>query len=257
MRPRVIPVLLLDRDRRLVKTRKFSDRVYIGDPLNVLRIFNEKEVDEICILDIDATASGSSPDIELLQNLAAECFMPISYGGGITTLQQCEHIFRAGIEKLIFGSVASNLPFLTQISDRYGSQSVCVSLDVRESKEGWEAFTHGGQRSLEIDPVTFAKQLVDAGVGEIILQNISRDGCREGYDLQLISRLSAAVDVPVVALGGAGEHDHLHEGLRAGASAVASGSAFVFIGPLRAVLLSYPTETELKANISETRGDVA
>jgi cyclase len=249
MRPRVIPVLLLDRARRLVKTRQFADEVYIGDPFNVIRIFNEKEVDEICVLDIDATIDGRSPDFEFLRNLASECFMPLSYGGGVRTMADCQRLYSIGIEKLVIGSAASDTELVRQIALDYGSQAVAVSVDVSKGHQGWEVRTQRGRMQVSNNPVEYAKRMVDAGVGEIVLNNIDRDGHRQGYDLKLISEMSEALPVPVVALGGAGTRTHLREGLEAGASAVASGSAFVFVGRLRAVLVTYPTYEEIERDV--------
>lgn len=244
MRPRVIPVLLLDKSRRFVKTRKFTDEVYVGDPFNVIRIFNEKEVDEICVLDVDASTDGRSPDIGFIGSLASESFMPLSYGGGITSLEECEQLFAVGVEKIVIGSLAPGADLVRKVSQEFGSQSVSVSVDVTFGESGWEVRTRRGKVLVSGDPLDYARKMADAGAGEILLSNIDRDGCREGYDTELISQMSAAVAVPVVALGGAGSCSHLIEGLAAGASAVASGSAFVFIGRLRAVLITYPTTEE-------------
>jgi cyclase len=249
MRPRVIPVLLLDRDKRLVKTRQFGNEKYVGDPFNVIRIFNEKEVDEICVLDIDATLDGRSPDFDFLRNLASECFMPLGYGGGLRTMDDCRRVFSIGIEKVVVGSAASNTELVRQIAVDYGSQAVAVSVDVTLGQRGWEVRTQRGRKHVSDNAIEYAKRMVDAGAGEIILNNIDRDGCREGYDLQLISEMSKAVPVPVVALGGAGTRSHLRQGLEAGASAVASGSAFVFVGRLRAVLITYPTYEEMERDV--------
>lgn len=256
MRPRIIPVLLLDRSHRLVKTRRFADEVYVGDPFNVIRIFNEKEVDEICVLDIDATVDGRCPDTGFIRGLAAECFMPLGYGGGIRTLQECEQLFKVGVEKVVIGSSAPDAELVYRVAHDFGSQSVAVSVDVARGAQGWEVRTHRGRRCVADDPVAFARKMVDAGAGEIVLNNIDRDGCREGYDLDLVSMIAHAVSVPVVALGGAGERLHLRQGLASGASAVASGSVFVFIGRLRAVLITYPTPQEIESDILPLVGEV-
>ena len=235
MRPRLIPVLLLDRDRRLVKTLRFRERTYVGDPFNVLRLFNEKEVDEICILDIDATPDRRAPDLGYISELASECFMPLSYGGGLCDVSVCEQIGRAGVEKFVIGAQADNLELLTAMRDSFGSQAVVACLDYSGSIAIDRTAT-GSAGSL----ADRARRVVDAGAGELILQSIDRDGTRGGMDLQTIAVISAAVDSPVVALGGAGETHHLMDALRVGASAAASGSAFTFIGRLRAVLINYP-----------------
>lgn len=249
MRPRVIPVLLLDRSHRLVKTRGFADELYIGDPFNVIRIFNEKEVDEICVLDITASMDGRSPDLDFMRTLASECFMPMGYGGGIVSVQECEHLFKAGIEKVVIGQRATDGHFIRDLARNFGSQSVVVSLDVARTAEGFEVRTNRGTVCVSRDPAAYAQSLEEAGAGEIIVHDIDRDGGRRGYDGDLIALVSHAVGIPVIALGGAGERAHLRQGLEAGASAVASGSAFVFIGRLRAVLITYPTPEEIARDV--------
>lgn len=235
MRPRLIPVLLLDRDRRLVKTVRFRERTYVGDPFNVLRLFNEKEVDEICILDIDATSDGRSPDIGFLSELASECFMPLSYGGGLDNLYVCERIGRAGVEKFVVGTRSRDTALLSAMRDNFGSQAVVACLDYRGSIVGAEAATWSAASLIER-----ARRAVEAGAGEIIVQSIDRDGTRSGMDLLTVAAISHAIEVPTIALGGAGEVQHMVDALKTGASAAASGSAFTFIGPLRAVLITYP-----------------
>jgi len=245
MRPRVIPILLLDRRRRLIKTRRFAEPIYIGDPFNVMRIFNEKEVDEICVLDVDATIDGREPDSGFLSELASECFMPLSYGGGITSLGQCEILMKSGIEKVVIGS-ATQGSLIRDVATTFGSQAVAVCIDVKGTGDDAVVVTHRAQRSQSIAPIDYARRIEDLGAGEILLQSVDRDGCREGYDLNLVHQVAHAVSIPLVALGGAGTYEHLRDGLGAGASAAGSGSAFVFIGRLRGVLVSYPTEDELE-----------
>lgn len=240
MRKRVIPVLLLDSRRRLVKTVRFGERTYIGDPFNVVRLFNEKEVDEICVLDIDATREGRAPDQGFLAELCSECFMPMAYGGGISEPRHCETLNRAGIEKFVLGRGALDAALVQALVSSLGSQAVAACIDVARREGRTLCFTHSGSRPTGLDPLAFGQRLQEQGVGEILLQSIDQDGLRSGYDLPLIDQVSHALSVPVVALGGAGEVQHLAEGLRHGASAVASGSAFTFIGRLRAVLVSYP-----------------
>lgn len=246
MRPRVIPVLLLDGRRRLVKTRRFREEVYVGDPFNVIRIFNEKEVDEICVLDIDATVEGRRPDVGFLRELASECFMPLSYGGGVTSVADAAPIFAAGIEKVVLGRAGGDRGVIRALADTFGSQAVTVCIDYRGAHTGSRVVTNRGRLVTDFDPVTHAKMAEAAGAGEILLQNLDRDGERNGYDLALISEVARAVEIPLVALGGAGDLRNLAEGLVAGASAVASGSTFVFLGRLRAVLITYPTAQEVE-----------
>lgn len=245
MRKRLIPVLLLDRDRRLVKTVRFGERTYIGDPINVIRLFNEKEVDEIVVLDIDAGPDGRAPDIHFLRELANECFMPLAYGGGITEITQCEALNRLGVEKLIFGHSAFNSGLLRAASRDFGSQAVVACLDVAGSGEDAYCVTRSSRLRHNVHPLEMSLALQDVGVGEIIVQTVDRDGMREGMDLSLIDRLAPQLNVPLVALGGAGNLQHLASALRSGASAVASGSAFSFIGRLRAVLVTYPSRQEM------------
>jgi len=245
MRKRIIPVLLIDAKKRLVKTERFGARTYIGDPFNVVRLFNEKEVDEICILDIDATANGLGPDIGFIEELASECFMPLSYGGGIQTLDQCEQLNRAGVEKFVLGNGALDHDLIRALVSHLGTQAVTVCVDVIGEGEQQRCVTRSGKIDTGCDPVSFCRKLQGLGVGEIILQSVDRDGMRAGMDLALIRRVSDSLSIPLIALGGARDLDHLAEALHVGASAAASGSAFSFIGRLRAVLVTYPAPEEL------------
>lgn len=239
--PRVIPCLLLSRGR-LVKTVQFADPRYVGDPINAVRIFNTKEVDEIAILDISATLDNTGPSFELLDHIADEAFVPLAYGGGITHAEQAERLLASGFEKVILNTSAFDNPAL--ISDTaklIGSQSVVVSIDVRPSPSGgYAAFTASGTRATGIDPVQAAKRAASSGAGEILLTSIERDGTQAGYDIGLIESVSAAVQVPVIASGGAGSRTDWVTAVRHGASAVAVGSMFVFHGKHRAVLITYP-----------------
>lgn len=240
MRRRLIPVLLLDGRRRLVKTVGFGERTYIGDPFNVVRLFNEREVDEICLLGIEATAGGAGPDMEFLRKFASECFMPLAYGGGISGIEHCRELNRIGIEKFVLGDRVLDSALVRAIADEFGSQALVGCVDY--AGQGAEARHRSG---LTLDEAL--GRIVAAGVGEVILQSIDRDGRRDGYDLETIAIASRAIPVPLIALGGAGERSHFRPALEAGASAVASGSAFSFIGPLRAVLVNYPSPDEHRA----------
>lgn len=251
MRQRLIPVLQVDRDRRLVKTVAFGERTYIGDPFNVVRLFNEKEVDEICVLDIDATVDGRSPDFGFLRELASECFMPLAYGGGITGLADCERLNRDGVEKFVLGHGALNASLVRELSEHLGSQAVAACVDVRGKGAAARCVTRSGRIDSGLAPLRHCLSLQEAGVGEIILQSVDRDGARAGYDLDLIHTVASQLDVPLVALGGAGDVHHLAQALHAGASAAASGSAFAFIGRLRAVLISYPDRELMDAITGE------
>jgi cyclase len=233
--------MLLLSDGGLVKTVHFGKRRYIGDPINAVRIFNEKEVDELVLLDIDATAEGREPRFAEVEEVLSEAFMPVGYGGGITSMQHIERLFKLGVEKVVLNSVlALNPQLLTDASQAFGSQSIVASMDVKRDLIGRRfAYTHAGRRRLPGDPLDLLRGWQDLGAGEIVVNSIDRDGTRQGMDLDFIAKASAAVDVPVVAVGGAGEPGHLVAALRAGASAVGAGSMFVFHGVHQAVLISY------------------
>jgi cyclase len=250
MRARIVPVLLLS-EGGLVKTVRFQKPRYVGDPINAVRIFNDKEVDEIAFLDIGASRSGSEPNYTLLADIATEAFMPFGYGGGVRTLDQIKRLFALGVEKVILNSVLADDPELvTRAADAAGSQSVVVSMDCRNSWLGrTSVWTHGGTRSLHRNPVEYAKEMERRGAGEILIHSIDRDGMMQGYDLEAIGEIASAVSVPVIAAGGAGSLDDLRSAIRAGASAAAAGSLFVFHGRHRAVLISYPSPEELESAI--------
>lgn len=240
-RVRVIPMLLLD-GRKLVKSIQFGSPTYVGDPINVLRIFNEKEVDEICVVDISATKGKKTPDLNYIRILASECFMPLSYGGGITTAEQAKEIFKAGVEKIILGTAAFYNPALVrEISAMAGSQSVVISIDYKKTWLGRSrVYIMGGQKSIGVSPLVYAKQMEALGAGEILLQNIEREGTLKGYDLEGIREVSGGVNIPVVASGGASSINDFLKAIEVGASAVSAGYMFVYKGPNRAVLVNYP-----------------
>jgi len=244
---RVMPCLLL-RGKGLYKTVRFKSPQYVGDPINAVRIFNEKEVDELLVLDITATPTGRGPDFELIEDIASECFMPLCYGGGVTTIDQMKRLWRLGVEKISLNSAVFDNPTLVQEScSRFGSSSVVGAFDVKKNLFGrYEVWSHCGTRNTRIDPVRHAVRLVELGVGEILVNSIDRDGTMVGYDLDLLQRIASQVDVPVIACGGAGELRHLADALSSGqVSAVAAGSMFVFHGKHKAVLINYPTQNEL------------
>ena len=247
MRKRLIPVLLIDRDRRLVKTVGFGARTYVGDPFNVVRLFNEKEVDEICVLDIDASTDARAPDFGFLRELASECFMPLAYGGGITALTHCEQLNRIGVEKIVLGHAALDHALVQQVSRDLGAQALVGCVDVVGTGAAARCATRSASNATPLTPLEHCLALQAAGVGEIVLQSVDRDGARTGFDLALIAAIAPRLDVPLVALGGAGELRHLAQALQAGASAAASGSAFSFIGRLRAVLITYPEPADMDA----------
>jgi cyclase len=246
---RVIPVLLL-RGQGLVKTIKFKEPKYIGDPINAVRIFNEKEVDELVFLDITATPEGRGPDFELLSDIASEAFMPMAYGGGVTTLVQARRIFELGFEKVILNSAAyKNLELISEAASIFGSQSIVGCIDVRKNLLGrYELCSASAKVKEKPNLFEHLALLTQSGVGEILVNAVDRDGTMGGYDLKLLREVSAAVTVPMIACGGAGSLDHLVEAVQDGhATAVAAGSLFVFMGPHRAVMINYP-ERKLLAN---------
>lgn len=244
---RTIPVLLLH-GQGINKTRGFQYWKYLGDPVNAVRIFNEKEVDELIVLDIDASRQGHAPRIKEIVDLAGECFMPMCYGGGITDIEEIARLLGEGIEKVSLSTAAHDSPALVEVAARdFGSQSIVVSIDVRRMPDGrYSVFSNCGRKDRGVDPVTFAIHASNLGAGEILLNDIDRDGMQCGYDLELIKAVSDAVDVPVVSCGGAGKLEHLREAIAAGAHAVAAGSLFVLIGRLNAVLISYPPQADLE-----------
>jgi cyclase len=246
--PRVIPVLLLT-ESGVVKTRKFDQSVYVGDATNAVRIFNQKEVDEIVILDIEATKHGRPPDYSRLIGVCEEAFMPLAYGGGVSSVQQMEQLFRIGVEKVVLNSAIYQVPELVRASsDLFGSQSVVVSVDVKKDLFGrYKVYSHSGTNRVQRDMFEVIDWVQEQGAGEVILNSIDRDGMRVGLDLDLVSAVAKRISVPLVAMGGIGEFSHIREALLAGASAVAAGSMFVFHGAHRAVLISYLSTEEIKA----------
>jgi imidazole glycerol-phosphate synthase subunit HisF len=242
---RVIPCLLL-RDGGLVKTVRFDSPRYVGDPINAVRIFNDKEVDELVFLDIGAT--GREPNFELLADIASEAFMPFAYGGGVTSPEQAKRLFALGVEKVVLNTAAVHTPRLvSDVADIAGSSSVVGSIDVRRnSRSQYSVWISGGREDCRRDPVTWAQELERLGAGEILLSSIDQDGTQSGYDVELIHSVSTAVSIPVVAVGGAGSLRHFQEAVDHGASAVAAGSLFVFHGKHKAVLITYPERKVLE-----------
>jgi imidazole glycerol-phosphate synthase subunit HisF len=252
-RARVIPCLLVQ-SRALVKTVRFTDPRYIGDPINAVRIFNEKEVDELILLDISAVRQGKQPDLKLIAQIAGECFMPLCYGGGIQSLDDAKTILSLGVEKVAVNTMAIERPaFVREIADAVGSQSIVISIDATRTTAGeYEVWSRAGSRRMAIDPVTCARQMEELGAGELMVNSIDRDGTLGGYDLDLITRVAQAVRIPVIASGGAGRtHDFAAAVKIAGASAVAAGSLFVYYGRRRAVLINYPSAAELDTVFAE------
>ncbi|MBL8395866.1 MAG: imidazole glycerol phosphate synthase subunit HisF [Candidatus Accumulibacter sp.] len=248
LKPRVIPCLLL-RGRGLYKTVKFTDPKYVGDPVNAVKIFNEKEVDELILLDITATPEQRGPNYALIEDIASECFMPLSYGGGVTSMDQVRRLHRLGVEKVSLNTAAFNdRQLVREACDTFGSSSVIAAIDVRKTLFGkYEVWTGCGRVNTKVDPVGYAEELAELGVGEILVNSIDRDGAMTGYDLPLLTKIAARVDTPVIACGGAGSLEHIREVLTgAQVSAVAAGSLFVFHGKHKAVLINYPSPGELE-----------
>ncbi len=253
---RVIPSLL-KRGLSLVKTVQYHDFTYIGDPLNTIQIYNNLMVDELAFLDIEATIKGKKPDFKLIKDLASQCFMPLAYGGGIKNLTDMKKIFTLGVEKIIICSYAVENPdFITKAAQLFGSQSIVVSIDARKNFWGkYEIFTASGTEPAKIDPCTFAKLMEEKGAGEILLNSIDRDGTFKGYDVNLIREVTKNLSIPVIACGGAGGLGDLKSAVRAGASAVAAGSLFVYQRPNReSVLINYPSQEELRKVLGRSRG---
>lgn len=245
--PRIIPTLLL-REGALVKTQKFRKSIYIGDAINAVKIFNDKEADELVVLDIDATHQSHSPDLELIRELASEAFMPVAYGGGIKSIDQVKSILRVGIEKVVIGAQAWKDPeFISEVVSKVGSSSVVVSVDYKNDWLGrCSVHIESGQKNVKIHPVEYVKRLAHLGVGEILLSSIDRDGTMEGFDFQMIEAISKSVDIPVIPIGGASNIKDAKHVIQSGASAMAAGSIFVFHGKQRGVLITYPNRKEIE-----------
>lgn len=246
-RPRVIPVLLL-KNLGLVKSVNFKEYRYIGDPINAVKLFNDMGADELAFLDIMANGEKRSISLDFVRRVGDEANMPFSVGGGIRSINEIQQILSAGAEKVILNTIASENPdFIKEASEEFGSSTIVVSIDVKKSLFGKElTYIYSGKKATKYDPVTFAKLAEEKGAGEIIINSIEKDGMMNGYDISLIRRVSEAVRIPVVALGGAGNINDLPKAILDGyASAVAAGSLFVFHGARRAVLINYPTQEEL------------
>lgn len=242
LRPRIIPCLLV-RDKGLVKTVNFKNSKYVGDPINAVRIFNEKQVDELTVLDIDASVENREPDYKMIENLAAECRMPLCYGGGVKTPEQAQRIFSLGVEKIAISSAAVEDPSLiTRIAERVGNQSVVVIIDVKKKLPGiYEVYINNGKKATGKNPFEFAKQLEALGAGEIVINSIDQDGVMKGYDMNLAEKTRAVTHLPLTVLGGAGSLEDIGRLIsKFGIIGASAGSLFVFKGVYRAVLINYP-----------------
>lgn len=250
LRPRITPCLLVH-NGGLVKTVNFTNPKYVGDPINAVKIFNEKEVDEIIVVDIDASVQGSQPDYVLIRNLAAECRMPLCYGGGVKTVGQIEEIISLGVEKVAISSAAIGNPDLIgEAAAVVGSQSIVVVMDVKKvkSRDSYEIFIHNGRTGTGLNAVEFAKTAEQLGAGELVINSIDCDGVMKGYDLKLANQVRDATNLPITILGGAGSLKDIAALIEAfGVIGAAAGSLFVFKGSFRAVLINYPSRSEKDA----------
>ncbi len=248
---RIIPVLLI-KDGGLVKSVQFKKYKYVGDPINAVKIFNEKEVDEIVILDISASKEKREPNMEMISDIASEAFMPLAYGGGITTIEQVKNILYQGVEKVVFNTSALfNEKLITECATTFGSSSTVVSIDVKKNIFGkYKVYANSGNKNTGLDVIGFAQKMQNIGAGELFLNSIDRDGAYKGYDLELIKMVSEKVDIPVIACGGASNEDDLVKAIKqGGASASAAGSLFVFQGTHKAVLINYPIWNEIQTKL--------
>jgi imidazole glycerol-phosphate synthase subunit HisF len=245
---RVMPCLLL-RNSKLVKTVRFKDPDYIGDPVNAVKIYNDKEVDELIFLDITATIDQKQPNLKTIGEIAIECFMPMTYGGGIRSIDDMRRIYGLGVEKIAINSYAVENPeMIRDASSIFGSQSVLVAIDVKKRlMGGYEVLTQSGRKGTKLDPVDWAKRAEALGAGEILLTSIDRDGTYEGYDTDLIKKVASAVNVPIIACGGAGKIEDFAKAVESGASACAAGSMVVYQGKGRGVLINFPSQKEMRA----------
>lgn len=245
---RIIPCLLLH-DRKLIKTVRFKKENYIGDPINAIKIFNEKAVDELIIIDIRKSVKGEAPDFGFLKSLADQCFMPVAYGGGLSSIAEIRKVFKIGVEKVVLNSMAYTDPRLVRKAvNIFGAQSIVGAMDVKREVFGkYTVYTRCGKHNTQIDPIVYARYLERIGVGEIFINNITLDGKMTGYDTKLLKAVSSSVRIPVIACGGAGTMEDLLKGIRyGGVNAVAAGSMFVYMGDRKSILINYPDRKAIK-----------
>jgi imidazole glycerol-phosphate synthase subunit HisF len=251
--PRIIPILLL-KGQGLVKTIRFQRPVYVGDPINAVKIFNEKEVDELIILDINATRQQLEPRYDYLREIVSECFSPLGYGGGIRTVEHIRKLIQCGIEKVVINTACSTDPeFLKRASSDFGSSTIVAAIDVKKNLFGnYSVYSHAGTKNTGHDPVKHAIKLQQLGAGELFLNNIDLDGTMKGYDHALVRKIVDAVDIPVITCGGAADHEDLYRAIKtSGASAAAAGSIFVFQGKHRGVLITYPEYNKIRKGLEK------
>jgi imidazole glycerol-phosphate synthase subunit HisF len=251
--PRIIPCLLLD-GTGLVKTRQFKDPTYVGDPINAIKLFNDKRVDELVFLDIAASRSGRGPNYKLIEQLASECFMPMCYGGGLRSAAQARTVVSLGIEKVSINMAAiEDRSIISTVSQELGASSTIAAVDVRRNWLGnYRVYDSVRRKTTDIEPISHVVDLVKAGAGEVFINNVDSDGMQKGFDISFIRSICNAVDVPVIACGGAGSLDDMRQVIqKGGASAAAAGSLFVFKGPHRAVLINYPSQEKIHELLRE------
>lgn len=253
LQKRVIPCLLLHKGG-LYKTEKFKKPTYIGDPINAIKIFNEKEVDELMFLDIDASVENKEPNYKMIEDIASECFMPLCYGGGVKTIDQMKKIYALGVEKVSISSVTiSNPNLIKEAASIFGNQSVVVTIDIK--KDFWgnkKVFVNNGKKNTKKNPIDFIQEVERLGAGEIVINSIDNDGLMKGYDCELLTEIKLNSNVPIIALGGAGDLNHIKEVFKTtNVDAVACGSMFVYQGPLKGVLISYPSYEKISEVIYE------
>jgi imidazole glycerol-phosphate synthase subunit HisF len=248
LQKRIIPCLLLHKGG-LYKTEKFRKPTYIGDPINAIKIFNEKEVDELMFLDIDASVQNKEPNYKMIEDIASECFMPLCYGGGVKTVEQMKKIYSLGVEKISISCQSILNPLLIkEAASIFGNQSVIVTIDIK--KDFWgkkKVFINNGKKNTKLDPLEFIKQVEILGAGEIVINSCDNDGVMQGFDCELLKEIKLNTKVPIIALGGAGNLNHIKEVFKvANVDAVACGSMFVYQGALKGVLISYPSYEKIQ-----------
>tara|TARA_X000000368_G_scaffold397909_1_gene367477 strand:+ start:3329 stop:4087 length:759 start_codon:yes stop_codon:yes gene_type:complete len=248
LRTRVIPVLLY-RNKGLTKTVKFKNGKYIGDPINAVKIFNDKEVDELVFLDVDASKEKRKPDFDFIKSISSECFMPLAYGGGISSLDDIKKLFYLGVEKVIVNTAALiDINIVKSASEIYGNQSIVVSVDVKKNIFGqYKIFSHSNIKHTYGNLIDFCLRIQDAGAGELIINSVDNDGLMNGLDYNLLKMINSKLTIPLVIVGGTGNLNHLKQAADIGASGIGVGSLFIYHGPHKAVLINYPPYTELKS----------
>ncbi len=257
VRPRIIPVLLIH-DQGVVKTVQFQNPTYIGDPINAIKIFNDKEVDEIIVLDIDASKNKRSPSLKKIAELSSECFMPMAYGGGITSIEMMRDIFRLGVEKIILNHhILKHGDLIKEASQEFGSQSIVVAIDIKQDKKRqYGIYDYCAKEIITQDLFGFITQIQEWDAGEVFINSVDRDGMMQGYDLDLLQQISKNIHIPLIVCGGAGKLIDFNLAIQNGADACAAGSLFVFQGRHKAVLINYPSQDELQSISSQNESNV-